>query len=179
MDDRMKCTNRKLLHEGTSLKFYVDTMEFEGGAVEEWDMVEHKFNAAAIIPILPNGNLLLVRQYRPAAGRFTWEIPAGKKEDRDLEASIECAKRELMEETGYSSEDIKKLYSIRPVVAYSTEVIDVFIAKDVKKTGVQNLDPGEFINVKEWDLKTLKEMILNGEIEDSKTIAAVFYLSSL
>lgn len=179
MDEKVKVKERNLLHDGTSLRFYADTMEFEGGVTEVWDMVEHKHNAAAVIPLLENGNVLLVNQYRPACGRHTWEIPAGKKEEFGAEDGLICAKRELMEETGYSSEDISFLWTLRPAVAYSTEIIDIYLAKNVQKTGTQNLDPGEFINVKEFSVDELKQMIFDGRIEDSKTLSAIFYLDSI
>lgn len=174
---KVTCKERKLLHDGTSLRFYADTMETDTGYAEIWDMVEHKFNASAVIPVLENGNVLLVSQYRPAAGRFTWEIPAGKRDDGGMEDPYLCAVRELREETGYISDDIEYIMTLRPAIAYSTETIHIYLAKSVYPGGEQSLDPAEFINVKEFSVKELKEMIKKGEIQDGKTIAAILYLS--
>lgn len=178
MSEEIRLKERKLLHDGTCLRFYTDTMEIPDGSTQEWDMVEHKFDAAAVIPLLPNGNVILVRQLRPAAGRYTWEIPAGKKEDFGKEDSLICARRELKEETGYDSDDVEYLMSIRVAIAYSSEKLDLYIARNVKKVAEQNLDPGEMINIKEWNPDELYEMVLNGKIEDSKTIAAILYLKA-
>lgn len=174
-----KVKKRTLIHEGTSLRYYEDIMEFSDGYNEIWDFVEHRFNAAAVIPVLPNGNILLASQYRTSKDGLTWEIPAGKRDDDGAEDPYICAKRELKEETGYSSDNITHLMTLRPAIAYCSETIDIYIAKDCYPAGGQNLDEGEHINVYEFDLKTLKDMIKKGDITDGKTVAGVLAVDNL
>ena len=113
----------------------------------------------------------MVRQYRNALDRYTWEIPAGKL-DTPQEPGIECASRELEEETGYKSDCLELLITIRTTVALCDERIEIYVAKDLIPTS-QHLDENEFIDVKAFTLKELMDMILNQEIEDSKTISAI------
>lgn len=167
----LKRINRSLKYSGIILDFYSDTIEFSNGNREEWDCVNHRKGAAAIIPVLPDGRILLVRQFRNAIERETIEIPAGAKDDVQ-EPSIECAKRELEEETGYKSDDISYLYSVATTVAFCNEIVDVFVARNLYQ-GKQNLDPNEFINVEKYDLNTLIKMIFEGKIQDSKTVGAI------
>lgn len=179
MGDRVERKDRRLIHEGSCLRVYSDTMVFPNGHTEEWDMVEHMFNAAAVLPILPNGNVILVRQFRSACDRYTWEIPAGKRDDDGKEDPFICAARELKEETGYSSDNIEHLMTLRLAVAYSTEELEVYIARDIYPDGGQSLDEGEDINIKEWNVNELRDMIFKGEIQDSKTVAAILSVFTL
>ena len=164
-------TNRELKYAGSILDIYSDTIQFSNGNTEEWDYVAHRNGAAAVIPVLPDGRILLVRQYRNALNRETIEIPAGAKDYRDEESLI-CARRELEEETGYSSDNIEYLYTIATTVAFCNEVVDVFIARDLIKT-CQNLDENEFINPEAYEFDTLVNMILDGKIQDGKTVGAI------
>lgn len=177
MSDEIRLVKRTLIHEGASLRTYTDLMEFDGDKTELWDYIEHRFNAAAIIPVLPNGNVILVSQYRPATGRKTWEIPAGKRDDDGKESPYLCAKRELSEETGYASDNIEHAFTLRPAVAYCSETIHVYIAHDIYKCGEQQLDECEFINIREFTLLELLDMIRKEEIQDGKTISSIFYLN--
>lgn len=177
--ETITCKERKLIHDGTSLRFYADLMETESGYTEVWDRVEHKFNASAVVPVLPNGDIILVSQLRPAAGRMTWEIPAGKRDDEGREDPFICAKRELKEETGFNSNEIEHIMTLRPAIAYSTETIDMYVAKNAYPDGEQHLDPSEFINVKTFSIKTLLDMVKNGEIQDAKTVIGILYALNL
>lgn len=163
--------NRELRYSGAILDVYSDTILFSNGNKEEWDYIAHRKGAAAIIPVLPDGRILLVRQYRNALNRETIEIPAGAK-DYIGEESIVCARRELEEETGYISNDIEYLYTVATTVAFCNEVVDVFVAGNLVKTG-QNLDENEFINVEAYYIDELTELILKGVIQDSKTVGAI------
>ena len=78
MIERMKRLDRKLMYQGSILDVYKDTMEFPNGTHEEWDFVSHRMGAAAILPVLPDGRIVMVRQYRNALERETLEIPAGR-----------------------------------------------------------------------------------------------------
>lgn len=163
--------NRELKYAGAIVDIYSDTILFSNGNTELWDYVAHRKGAAAIIPVLPDGKILLVRQYRNALDRETIEIPAGAK-DFAGEDSLACAVRELEEETGYVSKNVSYLYTVATTVAFCNEVIDVFVAKDLVKTS-QNLDENEFINLEAYEISELTDMILQGKIQDSKTVGAI------
>ncbi len=163
--------NRELKYKAAILDVYNDTIEFENGNREEWDYVAHRKGAAAILPVLPDGRIVLVRQYRNSIERETIEIPAGAK-DYIGEPSVECALRELEEETGYRSENVEYLYTIATTVAFCNEVVEIFLARDLIPS-VQKLDENEFINVEVYELDELVTMILNGVIQDGKTVGAI------
>ena len=113
----------------------------------------------------------MVRQYRNALDRFTLEIPAGKLDDPN-EPKIQCAYRELEEETGFRVDQLEYLMSLNTTVAFCDEAIDIFVAHHLIPSK-QHLDEDEVINVEPWELKDLEAMIYAGEITDGKTIAAI------
>ncbi|MDO4513037.1 MAG: NUDIX hydrolase [Lachnospiraceae bacterium] len=170
MSDEIRRVNRKLIHKGKLVKFYEDTVAIPNGNTAVWDYLEHQ-GAAAVVPVDEDGKLLMVRQYRNALDRFTLEIPAGGLNGPE-EPTILAAKRELEEETGYVSEELEKLLSLRTTVAFCNEKIDIYVARNLKP-GVQNLDEDEFIDVYRYSVEELNEMIYSGKIEDGKTIAAI------
>ena len=113
----------------------------------------------------------MVRQYRNALDRFTLELPAGKVDAPD-EPRIECAYRELEEETGFKAKTMEYLMTINTTVAFCDEAIDLFVARDLVKTE-QHLDADESIDVEEWEVKDLLELIYGGKLTDGKTVAAI------
>ena len=171
MEIKMKRINRELMYKGSILDIYKDTMQLADGKTEEWDYVAHRKGAAAVLPVLPDGRILMVHQYRNALDRETLEIPAGSRDSVDEDTKV-CAARELEEETGYRSDKISLLLSLRTTVAFCNEFIDVYLAEDLKP-GKQHLDEDEFVTVKAYDLDELISMILDGTIEDSKTVSAI------
>lgn len=175
MSEDVKRMGRELAYQGTVLKVYKDHMKFSNGNTEDWDFIHHD-GAAAVIPVMDDGKILMVKQYRNALERDTLEIPAGKLDDPD-EEGIVCASRELKEETGYSSDDLEWLLTIRTTVAFCNERIEVFVARNLIP-GEQHLDEDEFVDVKAYKLKELKEMIFEGKIQDSKTMAAILAYES-
>ena len=175
MSEDVKRMGRELAYQGTVLKVYKDHMKFSNGNTEDWDFIHHD-GAAAVIPVMDDGKILMVKQYRNALERDTLEIPAGKLDDPD-EEGIVCASRELKEETGYSSDDLEWLLTIRTTVAFCDERIEVFVARNLIP-GEQHLDEDEFVNVKAYKLEELKGMIFEGKIQDSKTMAAILAYES-
>lgn len=173
MSEDVKRMGRELAYQGTVLKVYKDHMKFSNGNTEDWDFIHHD-GAAAVIPVMDDGKILMVKQYRNALERDTLEIPAGKLDDPD-EEGIVCASRELKEETGYSSDDLEWLLTIRTTVAFCDERIEVFVARNLIP-GEQHLD--EFVDVKAYKLEELKGMIFEGKIQDSKTMAAILAYES-
>ncbi len=167
----IKRVDRVLEHKGSILDIYTDYMELPDGKIEKWDYVEHRKGAAAVVPVLPDGRLLLVRQYRNALERYTLEIPAGSR-DSVTEPTIECASRELEEETGYRCEHLEFLLSLRTTVAFCNEMVDVYVAQDLIASK-QHLDEGEFIDLEPYTLEELCDLIYQGVIQDGKTVAGI------
>ncbi len=170
MSEHFKRLKRELKFKGAIIDFYQDTMEIDGNHTATWDFINHK-GAAAVVPVTKEGKILMVRQYRNALDRYTLEIPAGALDAVD-EPGIECASRELEEETGYKSNNLEWLITLRTTVAFCNEKIEVFVARNLIPSH-QHLDEDEFIDLKEYTLDELKEKIFSGEIEDSKTVSAL------
>ena len=167
--EHIKRVGRTLKHKGSILSFYEDDIMTPDGNVAKWDFIEHS-GAAAVIPVLDDGRILLVRQFRNALDRETLEIPAGGINKG--EEAYAAAMRELEEETGYVTDDLEFLISIRTTVAFCNELIDVFVAKNLKKTA-QHLDEDESIDIIPFTVDELCDRIYNGEIQDGKTISAI------
>ena len=176
MIDKMKRVNRELMYKGSILDIYKDTMEFDNGHFEEWDFVSHRMGAAAVIPVLEDGRIRMVRQYRNALERETIEIPAGCRDFPGEDTKLTAA-RELEEETGYRSENICFLISLKSTVAFCDELIDVYLARNLVP-GKQMLDEAESIDVEIYSLEELTEMIYSGKIQDTKTAAAIMAYSA-
>ncbi|MDD6572746.1 MAG: NUDIX hydrolase [Thermoflexaceae bacterium] len=162
--------DRELVYKGSILDVYQDSVKVPNGNIAKWDFIKHK-GAAAVLPVTDEGKIVMVKQYRNAIDRDSLEIPAGGRNGAD-EPTIVAAARELEEETGYKSEDLELLLSTVPAIAYSSEVIDIYIARNLKPSR-QHLDEDEFVDVCEYTLDELCEMIYSCKIQDSKTIAAI------
>ena len=169
MSEEYKRLNRELVYDGTIVNVYKDTMQVANGQIQHWDFIEHP-GASAVVPVDNDGNVLMVRQYRNALGRYTIELPAGgKNKGEDFEV---CALRELEEETGYKAGSSELLVDIFTTVALMDERIKIYLAKDLVKTS-QHLDDGEFLNVDKYTIDELCHMIYEGKIQDSKTICGL------
>ncbi|MBQ4282522.1 MAG: NUDIX hydrolase [Lachnospira sp.] len=167
--EHIKRIKRELKYKGTLLHMYADTIRTPDGHEAQWDFLDHK-GAAAVVPVLDDGRILLVRQYRNALDRETLEIPAGGLEPN--EPTIDAAARELEEETGYFSGNLTKLVSVVTAVAFCNEVVDVYLARNLTKTQ-QHLDEDEYIDVEAYTPQEIADMIYAGKIQDSKTVAAI------
>ncbi|MDG3085588.1 NUDIX hydrolase [Vibrio hannami] len=128
--------------------------------------------AAVILPITDDGKVIITYQYRPSIKQWMLEIPAGTMEIN--EQPIVCAQRELEEETGYSAKEFIPLGELTPLAGFCDETQFIFIAKQLKKTDRLSCDDDEVIEVKELSVQEIENKILNGDITDSKTIAALF-----
>ena len=167
--ENYKRLDRKLVHKGHIIDLYQDTIELPDGNTAEWDFIQHK-GAAAIVPVDKNGNVIMVRQYRNAIEKWTLELPAGGlNPNEDMKT---CAIRELEEETGYHTEDATHLIDIYTTVAFCNEKIGIYYTNDISLTE-QNLDEGEYVTIEAYPLEELIQMIYDGVIEDSKTIAGL------
>ena len=160
---------REIAYQGTIMNIYKDYVEVNGKQAV-WDFFHHN-GGAAVIPVTKEGKILMVRQYRNAIDRFTLEIPAGAF-DTTNESGAVCVARELEEETGYKAGSVEWLITTRSMVAFCNEKVEIFVAKDLIPSE-QHLDEEESIELEEYTMEELKEKIFKGEIEDSKTVAAL------
>ena len=158
------------LYQGKVFRLSRENVTLKNGVTVDFDIIRHP-GASAIVPVSQGNKLILIKQYRHATGKFIWEIPAGTLEPD--ESPLECATRELAEETGYQADKWEKLGLITPLPGYSDETIHLFLAQDLVPAR-QNLDKDEMLDVHEVGLTEAVEMVHKGAILDSKTIAGLF-----
>ena len=168
-----KVNNRTTIHHGKVFELIRENVTLENGTTTDVEFIEHP-GATAVIPFLDDKRIVLLKQYRHALKKYIWEVPAGTLDPR--EEIISCAKRELIEETGYSAGQWHRLGEITPVPGYSNERIHIFLATGLQPAD-QNLDADEVIQVQAVDFLKAIEMIGDGEIQDAKSIAGLFLAS--
>jgi len=170
-----KTISSEMIYEGRILNLRKDKVHVKDNQTSFREIVEHN-GGVALAAVTQEGKMVMVRQYRKAAEKAILEVPAGKIEkDEDHRLTAE---RELKEETGYTAGEIKYITSFYSSIGYSTEVIYLYFATDLT-SGETNFDDNESIEILEYDLTELKEMIFNGEIEDAKTITAILLVESI
>lgn len=170
MAEEFKRLSRDLIFKGAIIDYYQDTMQVPNGNIVKWDFIGHK-GAAAVVPVRSDGKILMVRQFRNALDRYTLEIPAGGLNGADEPTKLAAA-RELEEETGYRSENLDFLITIRTTVAFCNEKIDIYVARDLIESK-QHLDEDEYINVEAYTVEELMDKIYDCTIQDSKTVCAI------
>ncbi len=153
------------LYKGKVVQLRLDTVSLPDGRQKKREILVHP-GAAAIVPFL-NDKILLVEQFRTAIGRTTLEIPAGTLEEG--ESSEECAKRELIEETGYHASQWEKLTEYYPSPGYSSEVIHIFKAGGLTEVSTVKAE----LPIHSVELQEVQDRIRAGEIRDGKTIVGV------
>ncbi|GBC63253.1 ADP-ribose pyrophosphatase [Desulfonema ishimotonii] len=159
------------IHQARSFKMVRENVTLNNGATVDIDFIRHP-GATAIVPLANADTLVMIRQYRHALGEYIWEIPAGTMEPG--EDGLECARRELAEETGFSADRWEELGEIVPVPSYSDERIRVFLASGLKPVSGQQKDADEVIEVRKMSVTEVMEMAGRGDIPDSKTLAVLF-----
>lgn len=164
------------VYDGRVINLDVDTVRFPDGSIGELEMVRHP-GASAIVPFLsdPRGEdpqLLLIRQYRYAAEGFIYEVPAGRLDPG--EAPIDCARRELAEETGCTAERVEHMYTMYTTPGFTDEKIHLFMAVGLTR-GEARREADEFVELETMSLSRALALIERGEIEDSKTALALLY----
>ena len=169
---RLRRLDRKTVYNGAVLDFCRDTVQLPDGKTEEWDFIHHrKGGGACVVPVLPDGRILMIRQYRPAVGRETLELPAGGRDAE--ESTARTAARELREETGYCAETFRYLCTLDTAVAYCDEQTDIFLAEGLSAEGPPQPDEAEDIRTVSFHMEELFGMIASGEIRDAKTVAGI------
>jgi ADP-ribose pyrophosphatase len=175
--DRM---DTRRLYTGRVVNLDMDTVRYPNGQSGELEMIRHP-GASAVLPVISaedtaDPQLLLIRQYRYAAGGPIWEIPAGRLESG--ESPEECARRELLEEAGATARRWRRLTTIFTTPGFTDEQIHLFAASDlVVKPESQHREPDEFIELKAMPMSQVLIMIRDGEMVDGKTVVAVLFFA--
>lgn len=164
------------IHTGKIIKLDRDTVRYPDGSEADLEIIRHP-GASAIVPFLtdPEGDdpqILLLRQYRYAAGGYIYEIPAGRLDPG--EAPEACAARELREETGCTAKSIVPLFTMLTTPGFTDEVIHLFLATEISH-GESAREADEFVDIVVVRLSEALELIQRGEIPDGKTALAILY----
>ena len=159
----------ELIYDGRVVHLYMETVRLPNGNVSKREVIKHS-GAVAIVAFDPDGNILLVRQYRQPTRRLLLEIPAGTLNPG--EAPLDCAIRELQEETGYKPGKIEPLGGIFTAPGYTSEFIHLFLATELVESRLE-LDDDEFIEVLHMPLAEVLSLIATGEIADGKSISGL------
>ena len=160
------------VYDGIFLKMKRDTVSLPDGQQAVREYLTHP-GAVAIVALLDDGRVLLERQYRYPIAKACIEIPAGKLDPN--ENPLLCAQRELTEETGYTAKKWSYIRRIHPVISYSTEFIDIYLAEGLVP-GDRHLDEEEFLDVFAAPLEQLITWVEEGEITDVKTTISAYWL---
>ena len=175
-EDRDALVKARLVHDGRVVHLSVDTVRFPDGSLGELELVRHR-GASAVLPVFgdeddPDPEVLLIRQYRYAAGGVIYEVPAGIAEPG--EPWDRCAARELEEETGFRPGRLVRLTTIHTTPGFTNEQIRLYAAFDLTP-GTARRDPDEFLEPVRLPLSRVLEMAKSGEITDAKSLVAVLH----
>lgn len=160
------------IYTGRIVNLTRELVKLPNGRKRWLEIIEHP-GSVAIVPMISNDEVVLIRQYRHAAGGFIWEIPAGTLEKG--ESPLACAKREIVEEIGFSAKRMKKLISIRPTPGFCNEILHLFKATSLMPA-IQKLDYDECLKRRIFKLDTAIKMVCKGLILDAKTIIGLFFI---
>lgn len=165
-----KTINSEIVYEGPVFRVRKHIVDTVGGESVR-DIVEHT-GGAIMVAVSGDGKVLMERQYRKALERVILELPAGKADPG--ESPEGTASRELEEETGFRARDVRHLISYYPTCGYSNEHLHIYICKDLEQ-GEKHLDRDECIDLEWYDTEELIDLIMKGEIEDSKSIIGILF----
>lgn len=170
---RARVLSSKILYEGSVFRVRQDQLIEPGGVQVTRDLVVHQ-GSVVLLPIFPDGDILMVRQYRHAIGASIWEVVAGRVEQGESRPA--AARRELMEETGYTASRVRQILEIFPSPGYVTERMWIFAATGLRK-GTAQPEEDERITARKLPLAALEKMIRRGSLHDSKSVAAILFYS--
>ncbi len=170
-DPRVTVATTDRVHEGPLLKIDLEDVHLPGGKRALLETIKHP-GAAAALPFLPNGDVLMVRQYRHALGGWILEVPAGKLDDG--EPPDQCARREVAEEVGYEVGDLRPLGAIFTTPGFTDEVIWLYEAHDLKEVGTAHEDD-EVIEVLKVPFEEALRAVRDGRIRDGKSVSTILH----
>nr|MBI3614800.1 NUDIX hydrolase [Nitrospirota bacterium] len=159
----------KNIYTGRVVTLNLETVTLPNGATVELETIRHP-GAAAVVPLKDDGTVVLIRQFRHAAGGFIYEIPAGKLSPG--EAPLLCAARETEEEVGYRVGSLDLLASIFTAPGFADEVIHIYLGTNLSQSK-QQLEPDEVLDIAEMPLEKAMALIRDGTIRDGKTIVGL------
>jgi len=165
----------ELAYDGHFLKVQRDTIRLPNGNTSKREYIKHP-GAVVVLPVFDDGSILVERQFRYPLQDVFIEYPAGKIDPN--EDPLECAKRELQEETGYTAKDWHFLCTIHNAIAYSDEHLDIFLARGLTP-GESKLDEGEFLETFKTTVPEMLNWIREGKVTDVKTVIGTFWLERI
>jgi len=173
----MRIATRRV-YTGRVISLDLDTVRYPDGSSGDLEMIRHP-GAAAVVPVLsdrdgPDPMILLLRQFRYAAGGTLWEVPAGRLDP--TEEPADCARRELLEEAGVTAGRIERLTTVWTTPGFTDETIHLFLASELREASHRR-EQDEFIEVEPRPLSQVLAMIRRGEICDAKTALAILYVA--
>ena len=172
---RETCVATELVEQGAFLQWRRDTVRLPDGRQAVREYVVHP-GAVMVVGMLPDGRLVMERQFRYPVGRTMIEFPAGKLDPG--EGGLACAQRELAEETGYRARRWARAGLMHPVIGYATEFIEVWFA-DQLTLQERHLDDGEFLDVFTATQDELERWFREGRLTDAKTVVGMLWLQQL
>lgn len=176
MEQPIAPTEIRKVYEGRVFTLQVETIPLPKGGILKADIIRHP-GSVVIIPVTGRGEIVMVRQYRPAIGRWAWELPAGSlKPGEDVELA---AIRECHEETGLVPGQLQKLGAFYPTPGYCDELMNIYRATELRQPRADEhatQDEDEDIETRAFDLDTVRTMIAGGDIIDLKTVAGLALL---
>jgi len=168
---KARLLSSRILYRGPVFGVRRDRVIEPGGIEVTRDVVTHS-GSVVLLPLFPDGRILLVRQYRHAVGRFLWELVAGRIDPG--EPPLRAARRELLEETGYSARRLRKLLDLFPTPGFVSERMLVYLATGLQP-GRARPEADERIQTRKFTLVALERMIHRGTLRDAKSVAALLF----
>ncbi len=175
MDLKETKIDGEVAYDGSFLKVTRDRISLPDGAETHREFIRHP-GAVVILPVFADGSVLLERQFRYPLDQVFIEYPAGKIDPG--EDPLECAKRELQEETGYTASEWQFVCTIHNAIAYSDEHLDLYLARGLT-AGEAKLDDGEFLETFRATVPEMLAMIRSGQVTDVKTVIGTFWLEKI
>ncbi len=161
----------KTVFTGKIINVAVEDAHLPNGSVHKYEVVHHPGGACAV-PIFDNGDVLLLRQYRHPAGDYLWELPAGKLDVKG-ENPMECAARELIEESGYKAGKMEKICDFYSTPGFTDEILHIYRATELTPANMKT-ESHEIIEVHRFTKDHVDRMISDGEIRDGKTLLGLY-----